>query len=1340
MNLKTTWLSVSLMTVMTSISFAQTEQDRAQIKSRMDVSNLQQLSQKFEAKEKIEKAAVRAAAIAGNIPMIQKSSDGSYQELQRIDPDGTLIYYTTYNVAAAKSTRANFLHNNGGLGLNVEGQNMTGYIWDGGLARGTHQEYDGPGGNNRFTIGDNSTTLNFHAAHVTGTVIAYGANANAKGMAPQAKAVGHDWNNDTAEVAAQAANGMLLSNHSYGYRGDQLPDYYFGAYITDSRDWDELMFNAPYFLMVKAAGNDGNQNTYNGAPLGGNSAYDKLSGAATAKNNMVVANANDAVINSDGSLGSVTINSSSSEGPTDDLRIKPDITGNGTQVFSTYETSDTAYNSITGTSMASPNVMGSLLLLQQLHNETAGSYMRAATVKGLALHTADDAGMVGPDPIYGWGLMNTKKAAEVITNEGTASQISELTLSAGETYEITVNSDGINDLMASISWTDRAGVATTATNSNTARLVNDLDVRVSKNGSTFLPWRLTGVNTNGLGDNSRDPYERITVANASGTYTIRVTHKGTLTGGSQNYSLIVTGIAAQAQPCVASVPANVQLNGASDKDATIGWTAIPSASYVVRFRESGTTAWTTQQVNNATANLTGLTANTAYQVQVRSVCADGSQSAYSSTINFSTTSVQYCASKGNSVADEYISNFKLNAINKSSTGNAAGYSNFTASSTDLAVGDSYTLEITPTWTGTKYNEAYAMWIDYNQDGDFNDAGEQVFTAAPSQNVLISGSFTVPSGAASGATRLRVSMKYNALPTACETFDYGEVEDYTVNVGSVVADTTAPTAPGSLVANNVSETSATLVWNASSDNVGVTGYEVYNGSNLLTTTTNTSQVVNGLFIGTTYSFSIVAVDAAGNKSNASNVVNVTPVDQTAPSVPANVVVSAITQTTASLNWNASTDNVGVTEYDVYSNGALLGSLAGTTANLTGLTAGTNYSVRVAAKDAAGNISNQSAAVSFTTEPEASAGCVATAGTPYAEGFESGLGGWTQGTGDDFNWTRRSGGTPSNATGPSSASEGSNYVYMESSAPNYSTKTAILNSPCFDLAGVSDATLTFKYHMYGATNMGGLLLQASEDDGASWSTVWSKSGNQGNAWRDASVDLSAYSAGTVRLRFNGTTGTTWQGDMAIDDVKLTDGAAAQPVAANLRITFDNYPEETSWTLVNSSGATVASGGTYASQADGSTVNIPLTLPEDCYTLTFTDAYGDGICCQYGNGSYALTNSSNGAVLASGGSFTRTDVKSFCLGNATNNDYQYAVNKSPIDDAPLFSIYPNPVENGTLNVKVTSLENIKYSVLNMQGQQVLQGETTQAINVSNLAVGVYMLQIETKKETLVERFIIK
>lgn len=150
----------------------------------------------------------------------------------------------------------------------------------------------------------------------------------------------------------------------------------------------------------------------------------------------------------------------------------------------------------------------------------------------------------------------------------------------------------------------------------------------------------------------------------------------------------------------------------------------------------------------------------------------------------------YCASNGQKTTDEYIGKVAIGTINKTSTAGNGGYSNFTAESTNLSKGSSNTITITPTWSGTSYNEGYAVWIDYNQDKDFADAGELVWSKTASKTTPVSGSFTVPSGAKDGSTRMRVSMKYNAVPTACESFEYGEVEDYTV----VISGTTGGNDP------------------------------------------------------------------------------------------------------------------------------------------------------------------------------------------------------------------------------------------------------------------------------------------------------------------------------------------------------------------------------------------------------------------------------------------------------------------------------------------------------------------------------------------------------------------
>lgn len=1323
--------------LLTTTTFAQTIAEREKISNSYNLSKLNQLKTSFQNQANSRKQ--QALQMANeNGWLVQKANlDGSFDELVAVSTDGQPIYYTIYNVNAAKSTRADHLNIGGSLGLSLDGQNMTAHVWDGGATRVTHQEFDGAGGNNRVTINDGVTALNgnsFHAQHVTGTIVASGFQAAAKGMAPRAQALTHDWNNDLAEATAEAASGMLLSNHSYGYRADLVPDWYFGAYLDESRDWDNLMYNSPYYLMVVAAGNDGSDNSSNGAPLNGNSSYDKLTGHSTSKNNMVVANGQDANIATDGTLNSVSINSSSSEGPTDDLRIKPDITGNGTSVYSTYDNADNAYNSITGTSMASPNVTGTLLLLQQHYNNVNSNYMRSATLKGLALHTADDAGTSGPDVIFGWGLLNAKRAAQAISDNGNGSLIDELTLSPGQTYTTTVDADGINPLMASISWTDPAGTANTGTtNQTTPVLVNDLDIRVS-NGTTYSPYRLTSITSNNKGDNSVDPYERVDVAGATGSYTITVTHKGSLSGGSQNFSLVVTGVTGTPPVCNATVPTGLNASGVGSSTATLGWGAVTAATYDVRYRATGTSTWTTSAVSGTSTSLSGLAVSTQYEAQVRSKCSGGSNSAYSSSITFTTTAVQlnYCASNGNSVADEYISRVQVGTIDNATGASSGGYGNHTSISTNATKGASVNITVTPTWTGTTYSEGYSAWIDYNQDGDFADAGEQVWTQAVTQATPVSGSFTIPASAAVGATRMRVTMAYNAVPSSCGSFNYGEVEDYTINISAGTADTQAPSTPSSLSASSITHNSFSVSWSASTDNVGVTGYNVFLNGVSQGTTTNTSYAFSGLAETTTYTVAVSAYDAASNTSaqGSTSVTTSAAPDTQAPSVPTGLVTSAVTETTLTLSWNASTDNVAVTGYDVYQGAANLGTVTTASANITGLTANTAYSFTVRAKDAAGNVSAASAAVNVTTAG-GSTGCTGAVSLPYAESFESGLGAWTNATGDDLDWTRRSGTTPSSSTGPSSASAGSYYMYVESSSPNYPSKVTRFESPCYDLTGQSAASFSFKYHMYGS-NMGTLALQASTD-GTTWSTIWSMSGNKGNSWLSATVSLDAYLGGTMQLRYVGTTGSSYRGDMAIDDLSLSAGGGGGTTNVALTLTFDNYPEETSWQILD--GATVvASGGTYASQADGSTlvVNVPLSV--GCYDFVISDTYGDGICCSYGNGSYSLVD--GGTTLASGGSFGSSESTAFCVGGATSS-YGYSI-ASTIGQATRVEMYPNPAVR-TLNLSSTR-EEATFSITNMMGQVVSTGKVVNGkVDIDDIESGMYMIQLLDKGgKSLTKKFV--
>lgn len=276
-------------------------------------------------------------------------------------------------------------------------------------------------------------------------------------------------------------------------------------------------------------------------------------------------------------------------------------------------------------------------------------------------------------------------------------------------------------------------------------------------------------------------------------------------GGVRASLLTSPGLGGGTTTCPTSLAAPTASSSAvGSTTATVSWAAITGAtSYNVNYKTSAATTWTNVTSTSTSAGLTGLTANTAYNVRVQAVCGT-TLSTFSTTINFTTTAatVAYCASKGNSVADEWIGAVRLargaTTIFTNTSGKNAGYGNFTATAYTVGPGNALTITITPAWTSTKYNEGYSVWVDYNRDGDFLDAGEQVTTQAATQTTPITKSFTVPSTASLGTTRMRVSMKYNGIPTSCEAFSYGEVEDYTLNIVAGAREAMAQEAPSDLV--------------------------------------------------------------------------------------------------------------------------------------------------------------------------------------------------------------------------------------------------------------------------------------------------------------------------------------------------------------------------------------------------------------------------------------------------------------------------------------------------------------------------------------------------------------
>jgi chitodextrinase len=213
----------------------------------------------------------------------------------------------------------------------------------------------------------------------------------------------------------------------------------------------------------------------------------------------------------------------------------------------------------------------------------------------------------------------------------------------------------------------------------------------------------------------------------------------------------------------------------------------------------------------------------------------------------------------------------------------------------------------------------------------------------------------------------VGRVYIGDPATGHTFDYA-YDDQVVSA----ADSTSPSTPNGLTVPAAMLGSISLSWNASSDNVGVLGYDLFLNGSRIGTTPGTNYTFTGLSCGTSYTLGVDAYDAAGNTSGRTTVIastrscNSQPLlDDQPPMTPTGLNVSGTTTTAISLGWNASPDNVGVAGYDLFRNNTRVGSSAGTSYSFTGLTCGTSYTLGVDEYDAAGNVSGLASITAATS---------------------------------------------------------------------------------------------------------------------------------------------------------------------------------------------------------------------------------------------------------------------------------------------------------------------------------------------------------------------------------------
>ena len=519
--------------------------------------------QKQELKERIQSRMAAQNRVIDSLiqvkdPLLKKDKDGNFIRPNGISPSGKPLYYETYHGRShRKAIKADVVGTGGRAGYNLNGAGIHIGVWDGGHVLATHDEftggpdYSGPSLSIEISDAPTANIWNSHPTAVTSIMVAKGLfhqdNYDITGIAPGvAKIYSYDWDNDLFEIFEQlqlrANPDFILSNHSYGYplvdsNNEIIPNELIGGYSDWSALLDAIAYVFPTYLHVLAAGNDGRE-SYPEQQVTG---LDQLTGSTTAKNVLSVGSFS---MNDTGTNKGIT--DFSSAGPTNDFRIKPDVCGPGENLgAASWAQVDPAatdyYRAGSGTSFASPAVAGGVALLQQLHKSTFDTYMDGAAMKALLCHTADDitdwAGqdITGPDVKTGYGAVNLEKAAQLIEkDEKETLTIHAFELDQGETETLYFQTTTVGGLLsATLSWHDppAAYFADKA-------LINDLDLRITQEDKSYLPWALPTTAQQAvavLGDNTRDNLEKVVVSEPlGGRYKITISHKGDLRRINQN--------------------------------------------------------------------------------------------------------------------------------------------------------------------------------------------------------------------------------------------------------------------------------------------------------------------------------------------------------------------------------------------------------------------------------------------------------------------------------------------------------------------------------------------------------------------------------------------------------------------------------------------------------------------------------------------------------------------------------------------------------------------------------------------------------------------------------------
>ncbi len=422
-------------------------------------------------------------------------------------------------------------------------------------------------------------------------------------------------------------------------------------------------------------------------------------------------------------------------------------------------------------------------------------------------------------------------------------------------------------------------------------------------------------------------------------------------------------------------------------------------------------------------------------------------------------------------------------------------------------------------------------------------------------------------------------------------------------------------------------------------------------------------------------------------------------------------------------------------------------------------------------------------------------------PYQESFESSFGAWSQGTADDLDYSRNSGGTPSSGTGPTNASNGSYYIYVEASGSGtgFPNKTATLNSPCYNLTTLATPELSFDYHMSGSA-IASLNVDIRTSNTGTWNAIYSKSGDQGSNWKTANINLSSYgNESAVQFRVTILTGSGssgWQSDIALDAISIKNATTTNPTCETLNFnnytinSFSNQDTDGTYSVVNSGATLILNNNTWKHINLNYIVTAQTVIEFTFSSTSEGEIHGVGFENDntltsnryfkvYGTQNYGITNydtyagSTKTYTIPVGnfysGSMDRLVFINDNDGGAGNNStisqvkiYEGACDTSvsqkitfaitipnlgnePEGVLPYIRVSPNPVTNiFNINVTQKTTNPLTATLYTINGRAVFKKSLSYGVNAFSskklqLSAGLYLITLETEGEETVTKKIV-